>query len=163
MTSQHQWLTDLIRETSARYIAEGAADSFIKINSGLCGDLSHEVIQAVGSHHAYEIGLTELGIDNFLTPSEDDFIDGNPFDRDLITRHWPNFQPPPGLDWDTMDKISAAATFNPGTHVWLSIGGEHFDAEAPEGVASPFELPFFKRVIEGWIAEFIPSPAAPAF
>lgn len=165
MTSQHPWLTNLIRQTAERYVAEGAADSFVAINSGLCGDFSREVIQAVGSERAFSMGLRELGIENFLTPGDDidDFTEGNPFDRELIAKHWPDFAPPVGLDWDTLDRISADATFNAGTHVWLSIDRVHYDAECPEGVASPFDLPFFQRVISGWIAEFMPSPAATAF
>lgn len=31
------------------------------------------------------------------------------------------------------------------SHAWVEYEGEHYDAEAPEGVNSPEELPIFKR------------------
>lgn len=33
-----------------------------------------------------------------------------------------------------------------GGHGWLRFKGKHYDAEAPSGVSTPWELPFFNRI-----------------
>lgn len=33
-------------------------------------------------------------------------------------------------------------------HVWITLNGDHFDIERPEGVSNFMELPFFQREIE---------------
>jgi len=33
-----------------------------------------------------------------------------------------------------------------GDHVWVEHKGLHYDAEAPQGVEDPFDLPFFHRI-----------------
>ena len=36
-------------------------------------------------------------------------------------------------------------TYSSFAHAWIEFNGKHYDAECPEGVENPEELPFFKR------------------
>ena len=82
---------------------------------------------------------------------------GFPLNRDYLRSELPSVVPPVGLDWDDLDHISAFGNFFSGTHVWIFANGRHYDAEAPEGVETPFDLPFFKRIINRWIVEGKPE------
>lgn len=153
MTITPEMLTKAILEIRDDLVASGEFESFAAINAGYCTDFVHDVYQRFGKS-AYEY-LEELGIDNFMQPPEDDdgFNDGYPLDRELLQEHWPAIQPTHGLTWDQLDELSGDAGFNAGTHVWIHLDDRFYDAEAPEGVENFFELPFFQRVISGWIAE----------
>lgn len=71
-------------------------------------------------------------------------MDGDDFsgewDRKLPQTHW-GIKPSIGL---TKNQASA---IDFGTHVWLTDGKRHYDAECPEGVVNFFDLPIFRRHI----------------
>jgi hypothetical protein len=152
-----------VRATLDEWMAHGYAVDGAEINSGAaaggcCSDFSAEVLSRLGDHAVADaMGLAELGLDNLQVADPDDTI-GRPFDRPLLARHWPRIRPPGDLGWDDLDRLSEDAGFSGLTHVWLTMGGLHFDAEAPDGVENLFDLPFFRRVVASWIAERRPSP-----
>ena len=53
-----------------------------------------------------------------------------------------------GEDWDTncLGDYGDLCELLPG-HVWVWKDGKHYDAECPEGVTDPLELPIFNRTI----------------
>lgn len=141
------------------YMAGGGFASLAEINAGSCGAFASDVYHRLGGYPAVHGVLDHLRVDDFLLPPEDEdgFNDGGPFDRELLAEHWPGVRPTQGLDWDDLDALSAAAGFSSGTHEWLHCEGIFFDAEAPDGVSNFFELPFFQRVVAGWIQEGKPT------
>ncbi len=143
------------------YAADGANVNSGTAAGGCCSDFSAEVLSRLGDHRVSDaMGLTELGLDNLQVVDPDDAV-GRPFDRPLLARHWPGIRPPAGLGWDDLDRLSEEAGFSGLTHTWLAMDGLHFDAETPEGVENPFELPFFRRVVQSWLAERAPELGNP--
>lgn len=52
----------------------------------------------------------------------------------------PASKPPAPLSWGDLDTLGIIQD----AHCWLMFQGRHYDAEAPEGVDSLFDLPFFR-------------------
>ena len=146
-----------------RWLAEKLAESGEHVNSGAapggcCSDFADAVAENLGGVRAADaLGVEQLGIDNFHVVNAT-FDEGRPIDRQLLARHWPKVLPPEGLSWDDLDRLSEDAGFSSGTHVWLTMDGLHYDAEAPEGVENFFELPFFRRVVAAWVVERNAAP-----
>ncbi len=149
MSIQPSALIAAILAVRVELVSSGRYGSFQGINEGYCTDFCNDVTERLGlpsdGSEPYE-----LGIDNLM---EDD--DGEPtvMDRALLAAHWPRIHPPEGLTWDDVDQLASDAGFSAGTHVWLCLDGRHYDAEAPEGVDNPFDLPFFQRVVHSWMEE----------
>lgn len=154
-------ISRIVADLGARYLAEGRAASLQQINAGSCEDFAMDLIELLEEFPSCD-SAEDVCIAGFLAvdPSTGFSMEGGPFDRELIERLWPDMVPPEGLSWDDLDRLSGDVHFNGGTHIWTALNGRHYDAESPNGVASPFELPFFKRVIASWVAEFgiAPSP-----
>lgn len=149
-------LTAIIHQVQEEYLSTSLAQSLQGINCGLCGDFATDVLLKLPSGlHSKE--ATHLSVASFQAVDESDddgpYYSGRPFDRMMLRKHWPAVAPPTGLTWDDLDALSEDAGFDNGTHVWISAGGLHFDAECPAGTPNFFELPFFQRVIAGWLAE----------
>lgn len=145
-------ITEAILEARKRYLEDGLADSLEAINEGLCGDFSDSVIEVLGG--VREAPVHDVSVASFQAAgAEGGFEDGRPFDRELLTTHWPRVQPPGGLSWESLDALSADAALGDGTHVWLTDGVLHYDAECPHGVGNFFDLPFFQRIIADWRAD----------
>lgn len=157
-------LSNAIRTIAQAYLSRGLAGTLREINAGHCHQFADDVLRVIEQSEAIDdaddIGLQAIGIANLMTPADDgDFNDGYPLDRELLGTHWPKVQPPDGLDWDDLDRLSEDAEFSAATHSWIAFEGRHYDAEAPDGVDNLFHLPFFVRVVESWKLE---GPNAPA-
>jgi hypothetical protein len=153
MTVQPSALTAAILAVRGELVSTGRYASFQAINAGYCTDFCNDVTDRLGvpadAHEPFEVG-----IDNLMECEDDE---PTVMDRALLAAHWPKIQPPEGLTWDEVDQLASDAGFSAGTHVWLCLDGRHYDAEAPEGVDNPFDLPFFQRVVGSWLEER-PSP-----
>jgi len=141
---------EIIAGLVARFLAEDRAKDAYEINCGSCQDFAEELVreldrQGLGSD-ACEIWVDDL----LLGEAMDD--DRGQFDRVRIERDHPSLVPPEGLSWDDMDRLAEEYGFAGGTHVWVVIEGRHYDAEAPAGVDNAFDLPFFRRSIEDFLA-----------
>jgi hypothetical protein len=100
--------------------------------------------------------IEELDVSLFMMPSlaSGEHNYGFPMNRESLESY--KVAPPEGLSWDDLDHLSCFGSFSPGTHIWLFLDGRHYDAEAPEGVGSFYELPFFQRYIASWVADGCP-------
>jgi hypothetical protein len=151
-------LSSAIERTLAAWIRASKAVDAAEINSGAarggcCSDFASEVVEHLGGQEAADrMDLEEIAIDNLMVVDPDDAF-GRPLDRPLLAKHWPKVCPPDGLGWDDLDQLSQDANFFGGTHVWLTMEGRHYDAEAPDGVDNLFDLPFFVRVVSSWVAK----------
>jgi len=154
MTVTSAALTAAILAVREELLASGQYPTLAHINRGYCDGFCSDVADHLGIPAGAEEPF-ELGIDNLM---ESDGDEPTIMDRALLEAHWPDIQPPEGLDWDDVDRLAADAGFSSGTHVWLCLDKRHYDAEAPEGVGNPFDLPFFKRVVASWLEE-CPAPA----
>lgn len=154
-----QDLASVVSGVLAKWMSSGLTNDAREINrgeaaGGCCSDFCSAVVEALGGVvKASALGVSDIGVDQFMQPGEDEFDEGNPLDRALLNKHWPDVIPPDGLSWDDLDRFSEMAGFNPGTHVWIEFDGFHFDSECTHGVKNFFDLPFFQRVIAGCLEE----------
>ena len=127
-----QQIAAAIREMRSKYIGEAQASSYWEINTGLCDDFARDVAEALG-------GETDklYSVENGNFAADGDAFSGE-WDWDLLGTHW-GIKPGLGL------KKNQAAAIDFGGHVWLTDGTLHYDAECPDGVASFFDLPIFRR------------------
>ncbi len=121
-----------IRQVRDHFVASGQAQSYWAINNGQCDDFAREVATALGGESDQIYGVSN---GNFCRDGDDFAGD---WDWKLLKTHW-KIAPPMELT----KKQAAAIEF--GTHVWLTDGKLHYDAECPQGVSSFFDLPCFRR------------------
>jgi hypothetical protein len=147
-----------IYKLRADYVTNGQYGSYQEINAGGCEDFATDIHELIGSP-AENLEYQMIDPAYFLQPPLDGDDDnwGFPLNRDHLQAKWPSVVPPAGMDWDDLDHISAFGNFFSGTHIWIFSHGKHYDSEAPEGVDTPFDLPFFKRIIQMWIEEGKPE------
>jgi hypothetical protein len=55
--------------------------------------------------------------------------------------------PPAGLSWDDLDRFVSETGIGSGLHAFIICDGVAYDSEAPQGVASVFDLPFFEMFL----------------
>lgn len=126
--------TDQIASTicavRSRYVSDGLAPSYLDINSGLCDDFAREVVESLG-------GKTDK---RYSERNRNFSVDGDQWNTDFIPVCW-GIAPLVGLI------RCQAVAIDFGSHVWLTDGVRHFDAECPHGVLSFFDLPIFERFL----------------
>lgn len=127
-------LTDLIHELAIIYIADGLAKNREEINRGLCEEFAAE-IQDIKP----EVDI--LAVEELMIGHDGDPSGSEVFDWGSLSRHW-RISPPEGLTQEDIDAMTI------GGHFWITHQGRHYDAECPDGVASFFDLPYFRRQIE---------------
>lgn len=155
MSVPAQKLAAAIETVRDRLLAEGV-ESVQAINAGRCGCVVSDVAEELGGLDTfYQLGMSEMGIEQLMLHSEDEPCG---FDRKLIAKHWPGIQPPEGMDWDDLDAVASHCNFDAGTHEWIVLDGVHHDAESPIGVLNLWDLPFFRRCVDGWQASLAPTP-----
>lgn len=153
----HDAIPRTIRELVAHFQDEGEVTSAYEINCGYCDLFAERLLTALARLTPVP-RAGEIFVDDLLQRTEEG-EDAEPmFDREGVRSWHPGAVPPEGLDWDDMDRIAALYNFAGGTHVWVEIDDRHYDAECPEGVDNLFDLPFFKRKFEHFLAS---RPAAP--
>lgn len=110
-----------------------------EINSGLCEDFAMALIEEMGG---YKNNLFELTSDMFYSDFPEDVndwsgiirtIDGAVWSKDMLSLY----------GYPDRDVIK----LHIGHHVWVYYNGLHYDSEAPRGVKTPWNLPFFQRQI----------------
>lgn len=110
------------------------------INLGLCMDFAEEVVEKCGGETS-ELRLLDTGLfydddvngDHHYTNTIET-VDGGVWNKDALDEY--GYPPNPKND-------------HVGIHQWIFHKGKHYDAEAPDGVDSPWKLPFFDRQIKG--------------
>lgn len=110
-----------------------------QINAGMCFDFADEL----ASDHP-ELFFS-VGLGNFMNhdcKTGQNCWDATGFDLELLRLHYPAWHPPQGWTWKTMFEV-----VNDGCHGWAicKTNGLCYDIEVPDGIANPFELPWFKR------------------
>jgi len=136
-------LSNLIRELRLEFLVRKhfPAPCFYEINNGLCEDFALEVIK-----QARTAGLsgdfTDLCNEDLMCGLNGEVDESDVWDWPMLAEHW-KASPPAGLTADDMNALHF------GSHVWVAHEGRHYDAECPDGVESPFDLPIFRRTIVG--------------
>lgn len=154
---QRQTIKDQVQAIAQEFVANGVAEDAYSINCGYCQDLAVKVILGL------EPGLrgAEVWSDDLLVFSEDE--DGpRVMAWDRISHNWADIALPEGISREEMDTIATDYNFGAGAHVWAEVEGLHYDAEAPDGVSNPLELPFFKRTFEHFLSNRSDPGIAPA-
>lgn len=116
---------------TGRFEAEGFGP--VAINTGLCADFADALCaDLAGVGAAAEI----FTLDYFWSP--DGGLDADSAARRAVVKL------PDGLDWDMLTSADVAER---ASHAWVEFEGLCFDAEAPEGVESPFDLPSIRHAL----------------
>lgn len=133
-------LPKIINSTRKAYNDRGI--STYDIGNGECENFIYDVMRQLKRDdwvEGSEFQIVET-LNFVIQTDEYEIID---WDWDLLKKHW-NMSPPDGV---TLEQMKLLAQYHP-THVWLTVDTKHYDAEAPNGVNTFFELPFFKRWID---------------
>ena len=119
------------------WTSEGRRPS--EINNGGCFEFADDVAARNPAR------FMSVGIGDFMLYRGKWADEEYGFDEALLFHQWPTYQPLHDFTWKQM---FAWGVFDwPGTHAWTHcrITGLCFDAETPEGVSNPFELPYFSK------------------
>jgi hypothetical protein len=138
--------TQIVHELRAQWIKE-TGETPQQINAGQCFDFSDE-LESI-NHTLF----MSFGIGNFTNHNSDageDSSDATGFDIGLLQSHYPTWKPPAGLTWQQFYDLGLAD----GCHGWAYCLKNHlcYDIEAPDGVANPFDLPWFRRFVQSRIS-----------
>lgn len=96
----------------------------IDINRGNCENFAIEVCKRWPGAEVY-------GVEEFQCNGK--------FDWELLSNSDWGIKLPTGYTTETLEKKRL------GGHLWVVFNSKHYDAEAPDGVLSFFDLPFFQR------------------
>jgi hypothetical protein len=144
---QH-WLT-------ARWATSAAQINSGQASHGNCDTFARAVGERLKRSGVQAEALWDVSLASFLMEDENDEA-GRPLDRALLAQHWPDVRPTQDLTWADLERLSDAAGWDGGTHVWLTWEGRHYDSECLQGVTNFLELPFFERALKGWKAAMPP-------
>lgn len=137
MTAPAQSLSTVIRQIRTQYVQQLKAFSYYSINNGLCEEFALEVLAEVGDAAYTDVcnEVYQCGLDGSPQKNEK-------WDWKLLEAL--GIRPPSEFPLEVLDQLPF------GSHVWITDGQKHYDAECPEGVSSFFELPLFKRYLVFW-------------
>ncbi len=127
-------LTDLIHQLAIKYMADGLADNRKAINRGLCEGFAADIQDLMP-----EVDI--LAVEELMVGHGGDPSGSEVFDWASLKGHWA-ISPPDGMTQEDIDAMTI------GGHFWITHQGRHYDAECPDGTASFFDLPYFRRQIE---------------
>ncbi|MBI6882385.1 hypothetical protein [Pseudomonas putida] len=122
-------LTDLIKIVRDEFVRDGMADSYYQINNGQCEEFMLEVCSRYPSKEYLMEAYTEF----FLGDGDEGF------DWEWLSQM--GIDAPEGL---TREETEGAHF---GGHAFIILDKRWYDAEAPDGAESIFELPIFRRSI----------------
>lgn len=142
---QNHHLMDLpgtIRMSADFYIKSPHCNCFTveDINNGLCMDFAEFVVEKCGgeTNDLFAIDETSFYVDTQEEAHENGWADvvatndGGCWNKEMLDRYG---YPKGGV-----------SEFHLGFHAWIIHKRKHYDAEAPDGVSTPWELPCFKRM-----------------
>lgn len=129
-------IQEAVESLRTEYVEQGLAQSYFDINNGLCEDFAMDLMKKL---RGITTAAYELSDASYMT-GDGGVADGKGWDWSVLKESL-GILPPAGLTCEEVDQINFSG------HVWVEVDGVHFDAEAPEGVRSFFELPIFKRKI----------------
>jgi hypothetical protein len=120
------------------------------INNGYCVEFAEDLIERLGGENDNQFILSSDMFCNY------DAIGIWPVEDVIETNHESGWskrmlqmygQPPIDYDIRLIDDLPH--------HQWCCIHGKHYDAECPEGVATPWKLTIFKKFFINFKEEFI--------
>ncbi|MBK6616538.1 hypothetical protein [Ottowia sp.] len=126
-------LPSAIRALRDEYVAKEFATKHWVINDGLCDAFARDIEERLGAEFK---PYTVVESANFMMGSNGDPAGTDRWDWKTIMA---NGGLPEHWSADALDGVDF------GNHVWIADGLMHYDAECPEGVASLFDLPLFRR------------------
>lgn len=146
------WISKVIEDLREQWVADGHAASFETINNGQCEDFAELVVETVleqGEGDAPEIRCVQI-CDFFGMDPDTGFPHdhGGPINRGSLLAALPDMTPPAGMDWDELDGFIRDTEMGRGLHAFVICERMAYDSEAPQGVCSIFDLPFFGRFLE---------------
>jgi hypothetical protein len=137
-------ITDIVKQTAKDFMEKDSC-SLEQINQGSCGYFASAVIERMG-------GTTDnlYLMDTYMFYTRDEEKEGPPDE--------PYIEIKSGGYWfkDMLDKYGPIpkdvdfSDFVADGHEWVYYNGKHYDAEAPGGVKTMWDLPFFKRELMSW-------------
>lgn len=135
-------ITEAVIATLDAFIANGTVKQAFDVGTGHCFDFADAVVERLGAPPS----LWTIEYANYTAANSEGYASGV---FDLPTLRKFRVPLPSGVAVDDLNRVDLGFT---GTHafvVWDGPQGRkiYFDAETPEGVDSPFLLPFAKRYL----------------
>lgn len=141
-----QCIEDLVRKYVEVWRVANTAEA---INNGYCMDFADFLLKYPAVANDGFFIMDSWAIRSGVVMDEYEVHDQGHLNWSLLEGY--GISPPSDLSQDDLDKVYFAY------HVWVTNGYLHYDSESPEGVASPFDLPIFKRDIERHLAKPVPA------
>lgn len=137
-------ITRTIQKTLADFINRGEVKCAYDVGSGACESFAEEVLVALDRHP--KLDAIEYANLTGTIPGDEWQRCNEIFDEDTFREF--QVKVPPGI---SVSDLNASGLGRIGTHVfvrWSAPDGHlYFDAETPQGVDSPFSLPFAQRYL----------------
>lgn len=128
-------LTEVIKKIRDQYIERGLCNNYSQINAGLCVDFSDDVEDMFDGR--FETLTTSMF-----------YVQDDNGKRDYMINTLNDTMIPCGdLEWskNQLDLYGYPdkdlMIMEPPRHIWIYYNGKHYDAECPDGVDNPWELP----------------------
>jgi hypothetical protein len=148
VTITRQAITKAVKTTLRDYIKAGEVKCAYDVGSGPCEDFAHDVLAKLDNPFGGTEGHSVDAIEYANLTGEGNSLasaDGIFYPETLAAF---KVKLPPDV---TVDLLNKSELGDIGTHIflrWASPQGYvYFDAEAPQGVDSPFDLPFAQRYL----------------
>lgn len=122
-----------IQALAAEFLGKSYAASRFELNDGHCDNFAGDLDARLSASVEADGFVVENG--NFQLFNADDQAIG--WDWELLAK-W-GIAAPAGWTADQLDRLDV------GAHVWYTDSKLHYDVECPNGVASFFDLPLFRR------------------
>lgn len=135
-------LTEAIKVTLAEYIVSGDVTCAYEIGDGFCEDFANDVLAKFGIDALAELESAKTGIGPYTIGSDEFWSDT--FYMDLTALRDIGEPIPDDLPADRVASLLGTAT-----HIWIHMGGKHYDAMNPEGVEHFLQLSFFAAQLDG--------------
>lgn len=134
-------ISAVVREFRDKYLSEhGDLKNYVDINCGYCEDFARDVIGALSNFAGIDHDeLQDYEYANFSGKLGRGEADGV-FYASMLKRHGYGF--PAGF---SLKDANVTDLGDYGTHVFIVYKNMCFDSECPDGVDSPFKLPFAMR------------------
>ncbi len=125
------------RKRIKQYINGDDVKSAYDINNGLCEEMASDIVEDVDGNID----------DTFELYGENFDVDNDECTKKLYGERWDLEQIKKYNSLPLFDKKHLLAITLP-CHIWVYHKGKHYDAEAPDGVKSFWDLPIYKKVIK---------------
>lgn len=131
-------ISNILSTVRRKYLKETMVDEVWKLNNGYCEDIAYDFIDIIGGENQNTYIIDDGWFWSTDEISEFKTKTGEYWNVENLKK----FGAPP-LGWENLDKLDLNG------HVWIYSNGKHYDVEILNGVNNFWDLPIYKRQING--------------